>query len=82
MTDSCQALLQKIRAIDLQIIDSGLYLNANPCPEAEAFYETLIRERAALAEQYEQNTAPLTKSAAIPVSRWTETPWPWEREAD
>ena len=82
MTEDCRTLLQKLRAIDLAIVDSGLYLNAYACPEAAAYFDKLCKERSALADTYAKCCAPLTKCTATDGKSWTDTPWPWELEAN
>ena len=77
-----KTLLQNIRAIDLAILDSGLYLNAYHSDEAFSYFQALCDERASLAEIYIKNFAPLVKCDACHESKWIDTPWPWELEAN
>ncbi|MBQ7364307.1 MAG: spore coat protein CotJB [Clostridia bacterium] len=82
MSEDMKSLLNKIRALDLALIDTGLYLNAYPDKEAAAYFKTVCEEREALADHYQKACAPLTKCHACPIEQWTQTPWPWEWEAD
>lgn len=76
-------LMQKLRALDLAILDTVLYLHAYDCDEALAYLAELQEERRELAKAYAETCAPLTKRDAIgDKNRWTHTPWPWELEAD
>ena len=61
----CKTLLQKIRAIDLAILDTGLYLNAYTSDEAFSYFLSLVEERAALAEAYTESCAPLIKTDSL-----------------
>lgn len=82
MTQDCKNLLQRIRGIDLAILDAGLYLNAYESKEANDYFLTLTEERARLAEEYAKTCAPLRKDAANGSRQWINTPWPWELEAN
>lgn len=82
MTQDAKALLQRIRAIDLAILETGLYLNAYQNETAFTYLQSLTKERAMLADAYAKTVAPLTKNQATTVTAWTNTPWPWEMEAN
>ncbi len=74
-----KALLQSIRALDLAILDTGLYLDAYENQEAATYVNTLLEERRNLAALYTKE-APLVKTDN--ERAWVTTPWPWEWEAD
>ncbi len=76
------SLLQNIRALDLAILDTVLYLHAYDCDEALSYLTELLEERRELKETYVKNCAPLTKRDISEKNLWTHTPWPWELEAD
>ena len=82
MTQDAKLLLQKIRALDLAILDCGLYLNAYPSDEAYSYHQALVKERVELARQYQKSVAPLVKTELNAKNAWTDTPWPWELEAN
>ena len=75
-------LLNELRAIDFAIHDTVLYLYAYPSPEACAYLEKLIGERNALACAFYKTHGALTMREMAECSRYTETPMPWELEAN
>ena len=82
MTEKPNCLLLKLQEIDLALVDSGLYLDAYRDAEAWAYFNKLCKERAELAEAYQKNAVPLTKCGQRHENAWTNTPWPWEWEAN
>ena len=75
-------LLQALRAIDLALLDTVLYLHAYDCDEALQYLNALREERRELMEEYVRSCAPLTKRDDTDKNLWTHTPWPWELEAN
>lgn len=82
MMQDCKALLGELRAIDLAILDTGLFLNAYCSEEALTYFKSLTDERARLAQNYVASYGPLIKTDVCDKTSWTNTPWPWELEAN
>lgn len=83
MTDR-RTLLDKIRALDFVLLESGMFLNGTPCEEALAYFEKMRQERCAAVEEYEKAYGPLTMTSGAENGTWcwTKGPWPWESEAN
>lgn len=77
-----KSLLQAIRALDLAILDTALYLHAYDCDEAFDYLTELKEERREFKKAYVEAYAPLTKRDDYQKNQWTATPWPWELEAN
>ena len=77
-----KSLLQAIRALDLAILDTVLYLHAYDCDEAFDYLVELREERRELQKSYVESCAPLTKRDDYDKNQWTHSPWPWELEAN
>ncbi len=78
-------LLTELREVDFALAELVLYLNAYPhTPEALAYYHKLRERRAVLKEEYEKSCGPLTAMGNESHSSWdwTDTPFPWEYEAN
>lgn len=79
----CHALMRRLQQLDFSIQETVLYLDGYPdCAEALAYYHQLIKERCAVAEQYERACGPLTMKGNINTQawNWVEAPWPWHPE--
>ena len=77
--------LDELRAVDFALAELTLYLDAYPhTHEALAYYHKLRERRAALLEQYEASVGPLTAmgNKSQTAWDWTNTPFPWEYEAN
>lgn len=76
--------LQKLRALDLALVDTGLYLNAYPCPKALAYFRETAKEREAFAKTFEASFGPLRMENGADETcwSWTKYPLPWESEAN
>ena len=77
--------LTELREVDFALTELVLYLNAYPhTPEALAYYHKLKERRAVLMEEYEKNCGPLTAMGNTSHNSWdwTDTPFPWEYEAN
>lgn len=77
-------LLYEIQKTGFAAIEANLYLDAYPCnEEALAYFNDMTEKYGELVEKYEETCGPLTASQNGTDSwRWTETPWPWELEAN
>lgn len=78
------SLLQKLRALDLALLETGLYLNAYPCPQALTYFREKKAERDAVLAEYEGRYGPLRmeNSSNEGCWAWTKYPLPWESEAN
>ena len=75
------SLLRKIQEIDFSLYETVLYLDAYPeCPEALAYYHSLLSRRRALVAQYEREVGPLTAFGNDSQTSWDwiKSPWPWQ----
>ncbi len=81
---NCKNTMTRLRQVDFAIQETVLYLDAYPkCREAMALYRSLTAERRQLVAQYEEACGPLTMYGNLGDTwQWTETPWPWEPEAN
>ena len=78
-------LLAELRQVDFALAELVLYLDAYPnTSEALAYYHKLKERRAALTEEYEKSAGPLTAMGNMSHSSWdwTDTPFPWQYEAN
>ena len=77
--------MRRLRAIDLAIAETVLYLDAYPENKAAlAYYNKLISEREKLELSLKQNGEPLTNHDVNAASGWSwiRSPWPWQPEAN
>ena len=83
---NCKQKLKKLQMIDFSMIETILYLDAYPNnAEALKYYKALKSEREALlSEMKAQGCAPVTAQDAAHGGEWdwTDSPWPWEPEAN
>lgn len=83
---NCKQKLKKLQMIDFSMIETILYLDAYPeNAEAMKYYKALKAEREALlSEMKAQGCAPITAQDAANGGYWdwTDSPWPWEPEAN
>lgn len=79
-------LLEKIREYGFYAVDLNLYLDNFPDnKEALKDYMYVSSKLRDLMEVYEDNYGPLVNfgiSKDINHCKWTNEPWPWEREAN
>jgi len=77
--------MNKLRAIDMAIVETVLYLDSYPENKvALNYYQKLISEREKLANELAHNGRPLTSLDAGKHDNWNwiNSPWPWEAEAN
>lgn len=83
---NCRSLMQRLQILDFSIADIVLYLDAYPnSAEALAYYHQLMSER-------EEIKRTLAESCQMPITyldqkdsavwNWTQSPWPWQFEAN
>lgn len=78
------ALLDEIRALEFALIETNLFLDGNPDPDAITYFENTRRTLAAKKQEYETTVGPLVAENGVMNGRWawTDGPWPWECEAN
>ena len=83
-SNSQSQLMNKLRKIDFALVDTILYLDAYPhCKTAMEYYKKLLSERKMILEKLEANGIPLTAMSNYSDSwNWTDSPWPWEYDAN
>ncbi len=85
-TDSCQALMRRLQALDFSIVDTVLYLDAYPhSKEALDYYHKLLSERAELSSRLAETCRrPVTcmENASRDTWNWVDGPWPWDPRAN
>ena len=77
--------LKKLQAIDLALIEVGLYLDSYPDNrEALAYYSKLAEEHERLSTVLAKEGKPTTQIAAGRPDTWDwiSSPWPWDIEAN
>ena len=83
---NCKQKLKKLQMIDFSMIETILYLDAYPNnAEALKYYKALKAEKDALiSEMKAQGCPPITAQDAAHggVWDWTDSPWPWEHDAN
>ena len=83
---SCKQKQKKLQMIDFSMAETILYLDAYPdSAEAMKYYKALKGEREQiLSEMRASGCAPICASDAAHggVWDWTDSPWPWELEAN
>lgn len=79
-----KTLLQEIRALEFALLETNLFLDGTPCPEAVAYFEKVRCELAAKQKEYETTVHPLFAENGVRNGEWvwTQGPWPWECEAN
>ena len=79
-----KALLKKLQTVDFSIVDTVLYLDAYPtCQKALAHYHKLLEERAMILKALGELGKPINNMSNTAKSwNWTDSPWPWEYEAN
>ena len=78
-------MLKHLSILDFLLLDLGLYLNVNPCDSrALAIHNKASNDALNLRNAYEKKYGPLRMECSSQTDRWlwTETPWPWEIEAN
>ena len=82
----CKQKLKKLQEIDFSLVDTILYLNAYPeCAEAMKYYKKLKAEREELLKDMKEHACPpinAMEAANGGAWDWTDSPWPWEPDAN
>lgn len=81
MDSKQEAMLKDIQAMDVYLVDLGLYLDTHPCcKEGLAAYKKHNTRSNKMREQYQSIYGPLTIRYAESDDywQWVGTPWPWE----
>ncbi len=87
MNQDCsrQQLMNRIDQISFAVNDMNLYLDTHPCDDKALVYcRELVQERKKLLKEYGKMYGPLTIDSTDQtdeaVWKWTEQPFPWEKE--
>ena len=77
-------LLKQLQKIDFALVDVVLYLDAYPkCKKALDYYHKLLNERDKILVKLEEAGISMTSFGnTSDVWNWTDSPWPWEYEAN
>ena len=83
---ACKTLLRRLQTLDFSIVDTVLYLDADPhSAEALAYYQKLVAEREGLIRQLSESChMPMTHmdNGSADAWHWNQGPWPWQAEAN
>lgn len=74
------ALMRQIQELGFAVIEARMYLDVYDSTDAAEYLKEKSDALADACAMYEREYGPLTVSAN--TSGWTETPWPWESEAN
>lgn len=82
---SKENFLKKIQSYKFAAYDMLLFLDTHP-KDKKAFkmYQELVANLKKCMAEYESLYGPLSiqSAAKFECFRWTESPWPWEKEAN
>lgn len=85
MSEEALNLLKKIQQYNFAAYDMLLYLDTH-ADDKKAFkiYQSLIKKRDALKDEFEKKFGPLSQSAVAYQDsfNWLNNPWPWEKEGN
>ena len=83
-SSSKNMLLKKLQKVDFSLVDIVLYLDAYPhCKKALDYYHKLIAERKDLIEKLNDMSVVINNmSNTADTWDWSNSPWPWEYEAN
>ena len=83
MSDRAIAL-KNVQIFDFAAHETNLYLNGYPdSKEALVYYKEMVEKAKHARIYYEENYGPLSATANMgDCWLWTQTPWPWELEAN
>lgn len=79
------ATLNKIRSYCFAAQDLLLYLDTHPNDKkAFAMFKDVVAKAKELKKEYEAKCGPLSVFAAADFDEfmWSDSPWPWEKEAN
>ena len=77
-------LIAKLQAVDFSMVDTILYLDVYPhCQKAMAYYRELLCQKEALLAKLAEAGVPMNNMSVIGDQwNWTDSPWPWDLEAN
>jgi len=83
MSERAQAL-KAVQISHFAAYDAMLYLDGYPdSKEALVYFKEMVSKAEQAKKYYEENFGPLTAMANTgDCWLWTQTPWPWELEAN
>ena len=74
-----EEMLERIKCLNIAIIELGLYLDTHPDDEkALCLHRKYCKEYRELTDNYQKVYGPLTIQFPCNKWRWLEEPWPWE----
>lgn len=79
------SMLNKIRSYCFAAQDLLLYLDTHPNDKkAFAMFQDVVKKAKELKKEYEASCGPLSVFAAADFDefKWSDSPWPWEKEAN
>ena len=81
---SAEMLKKRLQKVEFALVDTILYLDAYPeCKAAMAHYKKLLAERDGLLAKLNAMGVPMTAMSNYSDEwNWTNSPWPWEYEAN
>lgn len=76
--------LKAVQISDFAAYEAMLYLDGYPdCKEALVYFKEMVSKADKARKYYEEKFGPLTaKENKSDCWLWTQTPWPWELEAN
>lgn len=79
-----ERLAARIRELNFAVIEANMYLDMYDSEEALRYRRNVSDELEDAITLYEKDCGPLTIAADARSGKhlWTETPWPWESEAN
>ena len=79
-----EAIKKRLQKIEFALVDTILYLDAYPESKAAmAHYKKLLAERDGLLSKLNAAGSPMTPMSNYSDEwKWTDSPWPWEYEAN
>ena len=84
--DACEEIKLKheLQKVDFSLYDTVLYLDVYPnCQKALAYYKKLLGEREEILRKLAEKGHPINNMSVHADSwNWTDSPWPWDIEAN
>ena len=79
-----KALIKKLQAVDFSMVDTILYLDVYPhCQKAMSYYHELHAQHDKLIAKLSELGVPMNNMSVHSDNwNWTDSPWPWELDAN
>ena len=77
-------LKEELQKVDFSLYETVLYLDVYPhCQKGLAYYKKLLAEREQILHKLAQAGVPINNMSVHADSwNWTDSPWPWELDAN